>query len=125
MKYLLAENAIDLDSIEHSKTRLFTPGDGGETPWVKKDVENNVMYLSNHALAFYPYPSWGAQLPLSSNLNIEDIRGKSPDDCTLTLHPEAYEVIEPFLNKKTNEIDLEAFNEYQKKLMENSREEEE
>lgn len=47
------------------KVKITMKGTDPESIWVAVDEENKVMYLLNHALMFYPIPTWGMELPLT------------------------------------------------------------
>lgn len=55
-----------IGELPHGKVTITMEGTDAESIWVAKDEENKVMYLLNHALMFYPVPSWGMELPLTS-----------------------------------------------------------
>lgn len=88
MKYIKAEGASPLEGLELGKQDLVCNGEH-ESIWVKKDGEH--AYLQNHALCFYPFPSWGAQVPNKSSFDATGMRGEKPEDTVLTMHPEAYD----------------------------------
>lgn len=84
------EQTWKLDEAEQDKVRMTTNHEvGGESIWVVK--HGNEMALRNHALAFYPFPSWGAVFPYQREIDVTDVRGKKPSDTVLTLHPEAWD----------------------------------
>lgn len=72
------------------KIRLRDNDDFAETPWARKltdDKGNLESYaLLNHALAFTPYPSWGAIIPSNNFMFVDMLKKKE-----LTLHPEAFD----------------------------------
>ena len=51
------------------------------------------MYLLNHAIMFYPFPTWGMELPLQDEIDLFPYRGESTDDTEFTVCEEAYEVL--------------------------------
>ena len=66
------------------------------------------MYLLNHALGFYPYPSWGSEWPLSDSIDIEKARGANISETILILHPKTYDFLK---NSIVNDVfNLEEFN---------------
>lgn len=93
--------------LEKGKARIYADNDG-ESIWVAKDRKNNVMYLMNHAVMFYPLPSWGMELPLSADLNMAPYRGESFDDYKPTVLPEVYEHFKKFIDEDNN-FDYEAY----------------
>lgn len=95
MKLFKSTNETPLDSLPKGKARLTVNGDDPENIWVAIDEVNKKMYLLNHALAFYPFPSWGSEWDLSKSLDVAEARGNHPDDTILTLHPEAYDYLSP------------------------------
>lgn len=100
-----------LESGELVKGKMRITGDKDDYPesiWVAKDEKNKVMYLMNHALMFYPFPSWGMELPLKDNLNILPYRGNTFHDLNMTLLPEAYEHIKKYVDKEDN-FDFEKY----------------
>lgn len=94
--------------LEKSRARIHLDGNDVETIWVAQDKKNNVMYLMNHAVMFYPLPSWGMELPLSGDLNMTPYRGKSFDDYKPTVLPEAYEYLKQFVDEDNN-FDCDAY----------------
>lgn len=92
------ENVKPLESLPKGKAVITFNGSDGENIWVAKDEENNVMYLLNHALGFYPMPSWGTELPLCETMDLGEMRGETIGDTDITAHPQAYEFCKRFLN---------------------------
>jgi len=86
MKYVKGTSEQSLESMPMAKIRLFDNEDFSETPWAKRMENNEGFVLQNHALAFTPWPSWGAIMPSSSFNFIEMVEKQE-----LTLHPEAYD----------------------------------
>lgn len=75
-------------------------GDGNtENIWVAIDRENEVMYLFNHALGFMPLPSWGMEIPIYKS-DLSSYRGETFEDSAMTVAPEAYVVLKPFINSE-------------------------
>lgn len=89
--------------------------DSNESIWVAKDQENKVMYLLNHAVAFFPFPSWGMELPLQQKVDLLPYRGQTPDDAEFTVCKEAYDIYKEYINEETHEFDTERFLEDQSK----------
>lgn len=100
MKILCSENKTPLEGMKLSKARLTVNGQDPENIWVKQDGDK--MYLQNHALAFYPFPSWGLELPNSSSMDVAELRGETPEDTVMTLHPEAYEHMKEYIDSDNN-----------------------
>lgn len=92
MKLLKTELVSEqpLEELPKGKAKLTTNGKDTENIWVAKDISNNKMYLLNHALAFYPFPSWGSEWPLGHSIDVAKAKGENPDDCILTVHADAY-----------------------------------
>lgn len=66
----------------------LTDDDGfTETPWIKRFEGIDEVVLVNEALAFVPYPSWGAILPNVHKFNFLAMLETEQ----LTLHPEAFD----------------------------------
>lgn len=74
------------NGFEHLPKRKLKLSDNGdiESIWIAVDEPNKKMYLLNHALAFYPFPSWGAEFDLADKLEVKEIKGDSPDKLELT-----------------------------------------
>ena len=106
MKYVKGTQTFPLDADDKTvptwKVNIqYTSGGRLETEgiWVKQG--DGEVVLLNHALAFYPFPSWGTVIPSKSNpkdttdarerIDITSLRGTSPDETILTLHPEAWD----------------------------------
>lgn len=109
MKIFLSSNTVSLgdETMIKDKVKLHVDGQDVENIWVVKDIANNKMYLFNHAVNFYPFPSWGTEWPLGDEINIAEARGKSVDDTVLIMHSEAYDHIKHLLNG--DELDLDKF----------------
>lgn len=88
----------------------------GEGIWVAEDKENNLMYLLNHAVGFYPFPSWGMELPLKKEIDLMSYRGKTFEDTKYTLCEEAYNNVKEFLDEK-GDMDLDKYFEFLDKLV--------
>lgn len=95
-----------LSELEKGKVKLHVNNEDVEGIWVAKDPENKKMYLLNHALAFYPVPSWGSEWDLASEINVAEVRGETPNDVVLTFHNDAYEHLKEFIDSEDN-YDLE------------------
>lgn len=105
-----------IGELPKGRVRLTCGGpDTVESIWVAKDEQNKVMYLLNHALCFYPFPSWGMELPLQSSIDVLKYRGDSPDETDITVCEETCEALKEFINDK-DEFDCGAFIEKQKEL---------
>lgn len=90
MKYIRAE-APPLDTMELTKMRLVVNGQDGENIWIKEGPDGK-SYLQNHSVNFYPFPSWGLEVPTCDTYDLKSLR-QSPDDTVLTIHPEAYDAM--------------------------------
>lgn len=76
MKYISVADATEsLENLPLGKVRLTIVGDGSETPWVKVMTDGRQV-LQNHAVSFYPFPSWGMVLPKGSEINVDEYREK-------------------------------------------------
>lgn len=94
---------------------MLFEGDNDPTPesiWVAMDEENKVMYLLNHSIAMFPYPSWGMELPLGKRVDINKHRNEDPNKTTIIVCKEAYKALEKYL-KKCGGFDFEKFREEQ------------
>ncbi len=109
------QRSSPIGELPENKVRLTCGDDSPESIWVAEDKENNVMYLLNHAVCFFPYPSWGMELPLQDSIDVFKYRGETPDDTDITVCEEAYEYFKKFI-KKDDEFDCEAYLEDQKRL---------
>lgn len=78
------------EHLPKGKCNLTCFGEDSESIWVAHDEENKVMYLLNHAINMYPYPSWGMELPLATKYDIGSIRGESADETEFSVCPEVY-----------------------------------
>ena len=107
------------------KITISLNGSEKEGIWVAKDEENKVMYLLNHSVMFYPFPSWGMELPLQDEIDLFPYRGESTDETEFTVCEEAYEVLKQFINEETNEFDVDMFIAHYGILDEEEEEEEE
>lgn len=83
-----------------------------ESIWVAMDEENKKMYLLNHAIAMFPYPSWGMELPLQKSIDINNHRAKTPEQTVMIVCKEAYEALERYLDK-CGRLDFNKFQEDQ------------
>ena len=102
MKYLRSEATTKLDEsvMPFAKKRIHIDGKDYENIWIFNDALNNKIYFANHALMLYPFSSWGMELSTPWDGNMKPIMGETPDDCTITLHPDAYDAMKKkkFLN---------------------------
>jgi len=102
MKYVKGTQtySLDLDNKTAPTTKANIICDGEvEGIWIKQG--DGEVVLLNHALAFYPFPSWGTIIPSTRDtkdksdkrerIDITALRGYSPADTVLTLHPEAWD----------------------------------
>lgn len=114
MKIICSENKSPLEGMELGKAKLTVNGQDPENIWVKKDTAAGKMYLQNHSLAFYPFPSWGLELPIGSSFDVAEMRGESPDDTVMTVHSEAFDHIKQFLDED-GKLKMDEFFEAQEK----------
>jgi hypothetical protein len=96
MKIYKSDSTTSL--IPKGKVILTVNGKDPENIWIAIDNDKKKMYLLNHALAFYPFPSWGSEWDLANSLDVGKAKGKSPDDTILTLHQEAYDNLSKYIN---------------------------
>jgi hypothetical protein len=103
MKYIKGNQTYPLSAEDATvptwKCRLVCGGADGEGIWVKQG-EKEVVLL-NDSLHFYPFRTWGAVFPSRSHpkdtseeretIDVASIRGETPEDCVITLHPEAWD----------------------------------
>lgn len=96
MKYVRGNQTYKLDDMPMLKVNVVADGQS-EGPWVRQASDHVVML--NHLICFYPFYSWGTILPsknppgdLRETIDVSKIRGDSPDETELTLHPEAWDV---------------------------------
>jgi hypothetical protein len=89
MKYIKGKQTSSSETYKKSKMRLTDGDDFSENIWVGIIPDSNEVMLLNHALAFYPFESWGAILPNSSSFNFLETLEKQE----LTLHPEAWDAL--------------------------------
>lgn len=94
MKYKKGDQTSKMESLPEVKFNLVADGDS-EGIWAGQ-AEDHVVLL-NHALCFFPFPSWGVVLSsgnpagnLREKIDVTELRGESPDNTTLTLHPDAW-----------------------------------
>ncbi len=86
MKYIRMEISEPLADLKLKKVLLTVAGENGETPWVKT-LSDGRQVLQNHALNFYPFPSWGMVLPAGDTIDLREYFEKEE----ISLHPEAYD----------------------------------
>lgn len=92
-----------IGELPHGKVTITMEGTGAESIWVAKDEENKVMYLLNHALMFYPVPSWGMELPLTlGSIDLHKYRGDTFEETQFTVCEEAYNGLSDFLDEEGN-----------------------
>ena len=87
MKYVKADVTYKMEDLEQTKTLL---GDGdpcNENIWVLKTPDGKGYVLQNHAVAFFPFESWGSIIPANVIRNVSSLR----ESGVLTLHPEAWD----------------------------------
>ena len=87
-------------------------GTDPESIWVAVDEENKVMYLLNHALMFYPIPTWGMELPLTQDtIDLYKYRGDTFDETEFTVEEEAWDNLSQFI-KEGGVFDTKAYLHY-------------
>lgn len=92
-----------IGELPHGKVTITMEGTDAESIWVAKDEENKVMYLLNHALMFYPVPSWGMELPLTlGSIDLHKYRGDTFEETQFTVCEEAYNALSDFLDEEGN-----------------------
>lgn len=88
IRYKKAEGIVkssqELFDGNKSKMGLSDGEPPNENIWIAK-IDNNRAMLLNHALAFYPFPTWGAIVPL--NGNIKSIK----ESYLIELHQDAWD----------------------------------
>ena len=87
----------EIGDLPRGKCSICFGGEDYEGIWIAKDEKNKLMYLLNHALGFYPIPSWGMELPLKDEIDLIEYRGNSFDETSFTLCQEAYDNLEEYL----------------------------
>ena len=100
---------FSIDELPAGKIIINLKGAEREGIWVAKDEENKVMYLLNHSVMFYPFPSWGMELPLQDEIDLFPYRGESTDETEFTVCEETYELLKQFIDEETNEFDVDMF----------------
>ena len=100
---------FSIDELPAGKIVVTLKGSEREGIWVAKDEENKVMYLLNHSVMFYPFPSWGMELPLQDEIDLFPYRGESTDETEFTVCEETYELLKQFIDEETNEFDVDMF----------------
>jgi hypothetical protein len=86
MKYKRSKVTTPLEGLPLTKVRLEDGKGYVESPWALRLPDNKGFVLQNHAIAFAPWPSWGAIIPTDSLMFLPTI-----DKQELELHPEAYD----------------------------------
>lgn len=95
-----------IEELPKSRVRITCSGEDPEGVWVAKDDE--VQFLLNHALMFYPVPSWGMELPPGEDLDLYRYRGDTLDSVTMTVCEEMYSELEKYI-REDDEFDFEAY----------------
>jgi hypothetical protein len=95
MKYI--KGTQDYEIGENANLIKFNLICKGESEGIWAVQGPDTVTLQNHALCFYPFPSWGVVLPSKNppgnnreRIDVTELRGTSPDKTVLTLHPEAW-----------------------------------
>ena len=100
---------FSIGELPAGKITINLKGAERESIWAAKDEKNKVMYLVNHSVMFYPFPSWGMELPLQDEIDLFPYRGESTDETEFTVCEEAYEILKQFINEETDEFDVDMF----------------
>lgn len=87
MLYKKGNQTYTLEECQLGKLRLTDDDDFTENIWVKVSPDGKESVLQNHAVLFFPFPSWGAIIPGRSLYNGYSMY----ESMDLTLHPEAWE----------------------------------
>lgn len=98
-----------ISELPKGKVTITMNGEDPEGIWIAKDTENNVMYLLNHALMFYPMPSWGMELPLKSRIDLHPYRGDDFDSTEFTVCEETYDHLSKYIDPETDEFDYRTY----------------
>ena len=94
------ERNSSIGDLPKGKVRISIKGGEIEYIWVAKDEDNKVMYLLNHAVMFYPFPSWGMELPLTNGtIDLYKYRGDSVKDTDITVCEETYNALKEFIEE--------------------------
>lgn len=94
------ERTESIGELPKGKVSISMKGEDIEGIWVAIDEENKVMYLLNHALMFYPMPSWGMELPLTRGIiDLHKYRGDSIDETDITVCEETYNHLKEFIGE--------------------------
>ncbi len=88
IKYIRGNQEWSIEGAPNIKV-TFTDNQGfSESPWGAESPDGREYALLNHALAFTPYPSWGA---IFTNRSVNFLPIFESENPELTLHPEAYD----------------------------------
>jgi hypothetical protein len=96
MKYVKGTQTYSIaEDVEVIKFNLVCDGTT-EGIWAVQGPDS--VTLRNHALCFYPFPSWGVVLPSKNppgdnreRIDVTALRGEKPSDTVLTVHPDAWD----------------------------------
>lgn len=91
MKYRKGNQTEKLDDLPLQKVGLVREGIDGEGPWIRQG--SDYVVLQNHAIHFFPFPSWGMILPSvnpSGELREEIEISQLVKEEERELHPEAW-----------------------------------
>lgn len=99
---------FNIESLELGKVHITLNGSNGESIWVRKDPDNNVMYLSNHALMFFPFPSWGMELPLCDDIDLYPYHKGNAEASEITVIAETYDMLKKFIGDD-DELNVEKY----------------
>ena len=86
MKYTKGKQTYSLEKAPFGKILLTDGIDFTESPWVKVSPKKDHYVLQNDALAFMPFPSWGAIIPSSHFVFLDTLKSQ-----VLELHPDAWD----------------------------------
>lgn len=99
---------FSMENLELGQVRITMKGKDPERIWVRKDPENKVMYLANHAVMFYPMPSWGMELPLCDEIDLHPYRGDKYEETEFTVIEETFENLKDFISEDDT-FDVKAY----------------
>lgn len=90
VKYKKSEIDFDYEAQPNSKIRLRDNDPTPENIWVKRNPEGTHVCLQNHALAFYPFPTWGCIFPINDGeVNVSEMKKQTPT--IIEIHPRLWD----------------------------------
>ena len=111
-KYVKGDQTWSIEGASTEKLHLIDR-EGGESIWVAWPHAGDEVALINHALAFYPFPSWGLILPRTKEFDADTIKKGEIANTVFTLHPEAYDsMVEKELLDANGRLTPKAFEDY-------------